>query len=107
MFKLIFFSAIICGTFAIFPNGKFNYGITYDKTLTDDTYMKYDYMSTWINSQWSDNRTKVKSNEFLVIYKEYFVVFTKLKLRNIQFNTDFKMQIIQFSLTSTPFPPLI
>jgi hypothetical protein len=68
MFKLIIFSAFICSAIAVFPDGKFKYGIAFNGgAISDDTYRKYDYISMWINSPWSDNPKKVKFSSFFVL----------------------------------------
>jgi hypothetical protein len=65
MFKLIIFSIIIGCALAAFPNGSFKYGIAFDGgSISDDTYKKYDYISMWINSPWSDNPKKTDWNPY-------------------------------------------
>ena len=62
MIKLVIIAVMIGAAICAFPDGKFKYGIAFGGGISDDTYKKYDYISMWINSPWSDNPKKTDFN---------------------------------------------
>lgn len=76
MLKPISFFALVCGALAVFPDGKFKYGIAFNGgKISDDTYKKYDYISMWINSPWSDNPKKVFKKVFFSLALAIFLFY--------------------------------
>ncbi|CAF0944901.1 unnamed protein product [Brachionus calyciflorus] len=47
-----------------FPGGQFKHGLAWDGVFNDNDYQRYDYISIWINSPWSDKPSVTDFNQY-------------------------------------------